>query len=347
LVNSLTTVQTSFYLSLDRHMRSLVHLSRPSNIKLFILEGVRAVCLKHQFITFCFTCLLVSLFPSWILGQEMEPRAYSRAPVGTQYLVFSYIHQKGDVLTDSSLPLRDVSVKLNSGILGYGRTFNLYGRQASVGVVVPYVLGRARGTVFEEQTEVRRSGLGDLRLRFTTNLIGGPALTRREFSTYKPRTFLGVSLTVVVPTGQYDPRRLVNIGSNRWAVKPEMGLSKPLGRWTLELAGGAWFFTKNNDFFGGAVREQKALSSFQAHLVYTLRPRMWVAMNATYYSGGRTVVNGVVNADARRNSRVGGTFSLPMTSRQSIKVALAKGVTARFGGDLTTVAVGWQYTWVE
>jgi hypothetical protein len=259
----------------------------------------------------------------------------------------SYVHQEGNVLLDSSLPLRDVSVKLNSGLLGYGRTFKLAGHQATVGVLAPYVLGRARGTVFEEQTEVRRSGLGDLRLRLAANLIGGKALAPREFASQKPQTILGASLTVVVPTGQYDPRRLVNIGSNRWAFKPEVGLSKPFGSWTVELAGGVWLFTRNNNFFGGVRREQKAMPTFQAHLIYTIRRRMWVALNATYYTGGRTTVDGVLNADTQRNSRLGGTFSLPLNNRQSIKVAWAKGMTARFGGDLNTVAVAWQYAWVQ
>jgi hypothetical protein len=143
------------------------------------------------------------------------------------------------------------------------------------------------------------------------------------------------------------PRRLVNISSNRWSFKPEVGLSKPFGRWTIEVAGGVWLFTGNNNFFGGSQREQKGLSTIQGHLIYTFRPRMWLALNATYYTGGRTVVNGVVNADTQKNSRLGGTFSLPLNSRQSVKVAWAKGVTARFGGDLNTFAAGWQYTWAR
>jgi outer membrane putative beta-barrel porin/alpha-amylase len=278
-------------------------------------------------------------------AQEMEPRAYSRAPVGSQFVVVSYAYQSGDVLLDSSLPLRDVTVKLSSGSLGYGRTFGLAGRQANVSVLVPYINGRAAGTVFEERQEVRRSGLGDVRLRFSTILKGGPALSPREFASYKPRTHVGVSLTMIAPTGQYDPRRLVNLGSNRWSFKPEVGLSKPIGRWTVELVSGVWLFTENRNFFGGSRREQKPLSSFGGHVIYTLRRRMWASINATYYTGGRTVVNGVVNADMQKNSRIGATFSLPLNQRQSFKVAYAKGLTARFGGDLNTIAFGWQYAW--
>jgi hypothetical protein len=280
-------------------------------------------------------------------GQEMEPRAYSRAPVGSQFVLLTYAYQTGDILTDSSLPLQDVRVKLSSASLAYGRTFGLAGRQANVTVLANYVRGNVSGTVFEDRQEVRRSGLGDLRVRFATNLIGGPALSTREFATFTPRTFLGASVTVVAPSGQYDLRRLVNIGSNRWAFKPEIGVSKPLGRFTVETAGGVWLFTANKNFFSTSRREQKPLASFQASVIYTLRRRMWASVNATYYTGGRTVVDGVVNPDMQRNSRLGATFSFPLTERQSIKIASAKGVTARIGGDLTTIAVGWQYTWTK
>ena len=278
-------------------------------------------------------------------AQEIEPRAYSRAPVGTQYVVLTYAYNSGDVLTDSTLPLRDVRVTFGAAAFGYGRTFGLKGRQANVGVFVPYIRGSAAGSVFEQLHEVTRSGLGDARLRFSTYLTGGPALSPQQFAAYKPRTLVGVSLTVVAPTGQYDPRRLVNLGSNRWAFKPEVGLSKPFGRWTAELAGGVWLFTPNNNFFGGSRREQKPLTSAQAHLTYTLRPRMWLAAGVTYYNGGRTVVDHVTKSDLQGNARFGATFSYPLSRHQSLKVAYARGLVARFGGDLSTVALGWQYTW--
>jgi hypothetical protein len=277
----------------------------------------------------------------------MEARSYSRAPVGHNLVLFTYAYQNGDVLFDPALPLTDVSVGINSTVVGYVHTFNLMGRQASASAAVPYVWGKVRGTVFEQEQEITRSGLGDLRMRLGVNLIGSPALGPREFAAQKPSTVLGASLTVVAPTGQYDPRRLVNLGSNRWAFKPEVGLSQPLGNWTLEAIGGVWLFAENDDFFGGSLREQKPLASFQGHVIYTFRPRMWLAANATFYTGGRTVLDGRINADFQRNSRAGLTFSLPIGPQHSIKVAWAKGVTARIGGDLNTIAVGYQYSWFK
>jgi len=179
------------------------------------------------------------------------------------------------------------------------------------------------------------------------NIVGSPAMEPKEFAAYKPRTVIGASLTVVAPTGQYDPARLVNLSSHRWAFKPEIGLSKPKGRWTLETAGGVWFFTPNDNFFGGVRREQRALLSMQGGAIYTIRPRMWASVNATYFRGGQTVVNGRVNEDRQANSRIGATYSLPLNDRQSIKVAWAKGLTTRFGGSLNTLAFAWQYTWLK
>jgi hypothetical protein len=290
---------------------------------------------------------MLALLHASISAQEMEPRAYSPAPIGAQFVVLTFAHQTGDVLLDSSLPLRDVTVGINAASMGYGRTFSLAGRQANVAVLWPYLWGTVTGTVLEDQLTVRRSGGADLRARFSMLLKGGPALELPEFAARKPRTIVGASLSIIAPTGQYDPRRLVNPGSNRWAFKPEIGISKPKGRWTIELTSGLWLFTANKNFFGGSERSQKPLASFQAHAIYTLRRRMWLSADAAYYTGGQTTVNGGVNSDRQKNSRLGATFSLPLTQRQSFKAAWAKGVTTRSGGHLNTIVLGWAYSWVK
>lgn len=291
--------------------------------------------------------LLGAVVASVAAAQEMEPRAYSPAPIGTQFILLTYGHQSGDVLLDASLPLKDVNITFNAGSVAYGRTFNLAGRQANVAVLSPYIWGTAEGTVFEDQIKVRRSGGGDVRFRFSTLLKGGAALTPKEFAERKPSTIIGASVSIVVPTGQYDPARLVNPGSNRWAFKPEIGISKPKDRWTFEVMGGAWLFTANNSFLGNSRREQKPMASVQGSVIYTLRPRMWVSGNTTFYTGGSTVINDSANADRQKNARVGATFSMPLNQRQSLKVAWAKGVTTRIGGNLNTIVIGWQYAWFK
>jgi hypothetical protein len=165
--------------------------------------------------------------------------------------------------------------------------------------------------------------------------------------THKPSTTLGMSLYVILPTGQYNPSKLINIGSNRWSFKPEIGFSHPMGKWVFEVYAGVWLFTNNNDFFGGHVREQAPLGSSQAHVSYTFLPRLWVAADYTYYWGGRTTIGGVLNADFQHNSRFGLTGAVPVAKNQSIKVAWSKGAATRLGANFTTYTIAYQFLWFD
>lgn len=291
----------------------------------------------------------VVLVAAWLAAlparsQEMEPRAFSPSPVGVEFVLAGYARSTGGILTDPSLPVDNVNATINSGVVGYGRTFSLLGHLANAGVIAPWVSGHFAGTLNGEDAEASRSGFGDVRFRFATNLIGGPALTPAEFMKRKPTTTFGFSLSVSAPTGEYHPDKLINVGTNRWAVKPEFGVSHPIGKWYLEAMAGAWFFEDNHDFFGGQLREQDPLKSVQAHVSYTLRPKLWVAFNATFYGGGRTTVNGVLKDDRQSSSRYGLTFSIPVGQSQSLKVYWNDGATTRIGSDFTTYGITWQYT---
>lgn len=284
---------------------------------------------------------------SLTIGQELEPRAYSPNPTGTNFVLLVYGRTQGDVLVDSSLPFRDVSATLNATSLLYGRTFGLFGRSATVGVGVPYAWGSVEGEVGETFTRITRSGLSDARMRLALNLLGGPALSPAEFARRRPHTSVGTSLVLQAPTGQYDGAKLINLGSNRWSLKPELGVSHPMGRLYVELYAGAWLFTTNDDFFGGQVREQDPIGAFQVHASYSFRPRLWLAADATYYTGGSTTLDGVAKDDGLSNSRIGLTAAFPLGRRQSLKVAWASGVTTRIGGDFDAFSVAWQVLWFD
>jgi hypothetical protein len=279
------------------------------------------------------------------LAQQLEPRAYSPSPVGTNFVLLQYSYQTGSVITDPALPVQNVDAKLDTLSGGYSRTFSFLGRSASAALVLPYVWAKATGEVFEEERTVTRSGQGDMVMRLSTNILGGPALTPREFARRTPETTLGASLFVSMPTGQYDGSRLINIGTNRWAFKPELGLSHPLGTWSFEVYAGAWLYTANDDFFGGNRRTQEPLFSLQGHVSYTFLPGLWLAVDGTWYSGGQTTVNGVLNQDRLQNTRFGATLAVPLGRGHSVKATWAKGATTRFGQDFTVTGLTYQYRW--
>lgn len=280
-------------------------------------------------------------------AQEMEPRAFSVSPVGTNFLIGGYARSTGGVSTDASLPITNVEAVIDSGLLGYQRTFPLAGRVASAALVVPYVSGDVRGDVEEQGRRVSRTGLGDLRLRFTANLVGGEALTPAQFAQRIPTTTLGASLTIVAPTGQYDPAHLVNISSHRWAFKPEVGLSQPIGNWFMDASAGVWLFTDNRDFFRGNVRSQDPLWTFELHGGYNFSPGLWLAADATYYTGGETSMNGTGKRDRQANTRYGVTLSVPVADGVSVKLAWANSLITRFGGRFQTIGLTLQYRWSD
>lgn len=279
-------------------------------------------------------------------AQEMEPRAYSSSPVGANFLAIAVGNTRGAILFDPTIPITDAQADLNLGSVGYARSFGLGGRQGLVAVGFSYARGDLEGQVSEEERRIGRSGLADMRLRASLNLMGPGAMTREQFATAPRKTIVGVSLTIQPPTGQYDETRLINIGTNRWAFKPEVGVSVPAGRWFLDAYASAWFFTSNDEFYpGDSTRRQEPLTSVQAHASYTFQSRAWVAFDATWYGGGEGTVDGGPPSSRQNTTRLGATASIPLPRSQSIKFAASTGASSRTGSDFDTYLVGWQFMW--
>jgi hypothetical protein len=283
-----------------------------------------------------------------VVAQDLEPRAYTPSPTGLNLLLAGTGFSTGAVLVDPSLPVEDVAATVGTLIVGAGRTFGLFGRTALFVGAVPFARVKATGRVGETTGRVSRTGLGDPRLKLSVNLLGGRALTPREFAAAARSTVIGVSVTVAPPLGAYDGIHLVNIGAHRWSFKPEVGLTHGIRKWTVEGYAGVWWFTDNNEFYPGeSVRTQQPITALQAHVSYTFKPRLWVAMDGTWYSGGTTSIDAVEKADFQRNSRLGATVSLPLTKQQSLKIAASTGATTRIGADFRTLSAAWQLSWFD
>jgi hypothetical protein len=276
-------------------------------------------------------------------AQDLEPRAYSPSPIGTTFVLVSATRSAGGIFTDTSTPITDVEATVGVLGLAMGHTFGLAGKQVLALGVVPVIWGEATGSIGEDRRSATRRGLGDIRVKLSTILAGSPAMQPAEFARAPRRTIFGASITVGAPTGQYDETKLVNLGANRWSFKPEIGMSYPAGRWTLDAYAGVWFFTANGEYYpGSATREQSPITAVQGHVSYTLGRRAWIAVNGTWYSGGQSRVDGVEKDDLQRNSRLGATLAVPIGTRQSIKIAYSAGATTRVGADFRTLTVAWQ-----
>ncbi len=290
--------------------------------------------------------LLFSL-SQWASGQDLEPRAYSPSPVGTYFAVVGFARTGGDVTLDPTVPITDIHGTFYSPVIGVGQTFDFFGRQALFTSLVPYAWGDVSGMVGEQSGSVHRSGVADIKAKLSVNLRGNPAMSPAEFARRTHRNFIiGTSFTLNAPSGQYSGKKLINIGSNRWAFKPEIGVSLPVKKFDLDLYAAAWLYTANSNFYPGeALRTQEPLTSLQAHASYTVRRGLWVAIDSTWYGGGVSTIGNGQPTQRQSNTRLGATLSVPIAKTQSIKVAYSSGVTGTIGADFNTLSIGWQHVW--
>lgn len=289
----------------------------------------------------------VVITSSSVCATDIEPRAYSNIPVGVNFLLAGYGYTKGNVTFAPSVPIENGNMEIHSTVLAYVRSLDFWGKSGKVDIIIPeaWMSGQAEFRGEAKSREI--SGFADPVFRLYVNLFGAPALSMKEFADYQQDTIIGVSLAVSPPGGQYDSQKLVNIGTNRWTIKPEIGISKAWGPLIAEFAAGVFVFTDNDKPFLANTQEQAPLYNFQGHLIYSFGKGIWGALDANYYTDGRITRDGKIADNLQQNWRVGATLSLPINKQNSIKISGNTVVHSRTGSFFDMIGITWQYRWGE
>jgi hypothetical protein len=288
--------------------------------------------------------------PETTLAQDVEPRALLPAPVGTNAVGAAFSGSFGDVLLDKTLPVEDLDGTIIGLAPSYTRYFNTFGVTTRLTATVPLVTGSWDGAVQADpttpvDTTVDRTGFGDGVLNATVFLVGAPAMTPQEFRDYRAKTVVGFNLRVKVPIGQYDPSKLINLGSNRWQVAPALALSQWIGNLSLEAYALAWLFSDNDALLGDNVLSQAPLYAFQFNVGYNFNRNLWLSAGVRQTEGGRTTLNGVERDDPTRNTRLGIVIGLPLAPQHTLKLAGTTGLWTTAGNDFNTLVAQWVYIW--
>jgi hypothetical protein len=278
---------------------------------------------------------------------DIDPRAYSNIPVGLNFHVTAYNRTMGNIAVAPTVPIKNAELGIHNAVFAYARSLDIFGYSGKVDFILPMASLYGTAEVQGEPRSRNINGFADSMARFYVNLYGAPALSMREFTNYQQDLIIGASLSVVMPTGQYNPEKLVNLGTNRWAFKPELGLSKAWGDFTAELATGAYFFTDNNQPFMGNTLKQVPIFTTQGHLIYNIAKGVWLAFDANYYIGGETIKDGKLSSETTENLRLGGTFSFPIHKQHSIKLFGSSNVYSRTNSGFDNFGIAWQYRWGE
>ena len=270
--------------------------------------------------------------------------------MGANFAGVGYAYTKADISFDPVLRIENGKMELHTWAAKYIRTFELFEKSARIDLVQAYQRGRWHGLVNDVPKSVRRGGLSDSLLRFAINVYGAPPLKGKEFAAYRAKvdveTIVGTALMVQLPTGEYKDGKLINLGTNRYTFRPQLGVVHNRGKWSMELTGEVYIYTDNNDFYNGNKLENDPFYTLQTHLVYTFHPGLWAAAGAGFGYGGQSTVNGENKNDRREN--LGWTFSFgyPITPQLGVKVGYL-GIRSQksIGQDSDSIAVAFSFFW--
>ncbi len=289
----------------------------------------------------------LALLPLAAGAQDLEPRRWSHLPEGVNFVAAAYGYTDGNIFLDPAVLIEDANAQIHTVGLGYVRSFGLFGRSARVDVVAPFSNGHWEGLNEGEFVETRRQGFGDPKVRIAINLAGSPAQTLAEFARFRPRTIVGAALEVTLPLGEYYTDRLVNLGSNRWSLRPQLGIVHNTGPWAFEATASAWFFGDNDDYQAAdRTLEQDPLYALELHAIYTFRPGLWTSLSGAYGTGARANVGSIRSPFKQVNVLWAASFGFPIDRLQGIKLAYQRGRTAEeIGVDYDRVIVAYSRMW--
>jgi len=314
------------------HFRFISHIQLNQVLNLTMTSSMRS-----------FALLLMVCWTGQSFAQDLEPRRWSHMPTGLNFAGIGIGHVEGEIFLDPVLLVEEAEFDMEAVGLAYVRSFGIAGKSARVDFSLPYRAGRWEGTIDGKQVDLRRRGLGDPRIRFSMLLYGGPARTPAEFvKSKKSNTVVGAAVALTMPFGEYSSERLINLGSNRWVVRPQLGVTHTRGKWTGELTGSVFLYGDNNEFWQDTKLESDPLWALQAHLIYTFKPGLWTSLSTAYGTGGEAKVNKVAKNNLSGNWLSALSFGFPIDRRQGIKITLLTGRTQKpTGVDIDSLAIGY------
>jgi len=274
------------------------------------------------------------------ISQDIEPRRWNPIPLGTHVLGAGYSYTSGDVFFDPLLQAEDVKIKAHSLAVSFVQPFKVGNKLGTVSMLVPFSAADWSGLLSGEPAAVNRTGFGDPRLRAS---VLGNAPELRQYRIDNPTsTSFGVSLAITLPLGEYFEDKLLNLGGNRFVIRPQVGMIHYWGSWSFELTSSVFLYTRNPDFFNDAERDQRPTFAMQSHLVKQLRGGAWLSLGAGYGLGGESLINRQPNGDFRSNLLMSASYSLLIAKRQGLKLSYIRSEALQdIGSNTNNFILSW------
>lgn len=289
--------------------------------------------------------LLTCLLTQSVYALDVEPRRWNHTPIDMNFFGLAYVNTDADIEVDPVLELEDVEMDLDIWVARYTHSFESFGKSSRIDITQTYQDGYWDGLLQGEPAQTSRHGLGDTFVRYAISLYGAPPLKADDYVAYRRsqdiETIIGAGLVIRLPTGDYYKDRLINLGQNRFVVRPQLGVQHNRGPWTFDFSAEVAFYETNNDFFDGNQLRQDPLYIFLSNVTYNFKPGLWASIGVAYDYGGETEVNGVDKDNNKRDEAWGATIAYPLSRQAGVSLSYIETRTRESTGlDSESLALG-------
>ena len=297
-------------------------------------SAARSRRLGTAILALAITCPILAL-------AQVPPRFYwkSLSDANAVPVIFQSLSGNANPMDPAHLVSANSSVDANVVVAGYAKMLPLFDRTLTLAVLEP--MGRISGntTVAGESYNQDANGFGDPMVEVGLNLIGPKAMRSiPDLLRYEPKLSLDVIVDVAFPIGDYDSNRPLNLGQNRWYGRVGTPVIYQIGPWvpgrrtTFEVLPSVWAFTDNSDYVGHNLSTDP-IFELEAHLTRDLTETLWGSLDATYFAGGKSSIDGV-GGDPLHNLGVGFTLGYQITDNLSFTAGYMATVNDNGPNDL-------------
>lgn len=275
-------------------------------------------------------CILILLVLPPSVFADNDVRDYVPLPPGTMLMALYYNYTSAtDLYRDGDKISGDANLDANIGIIRPVYYTKIGPFTIDPQAIIPFgaqsLDGEAVGGV-----EIKSSGLADPIIAATLWFLNDP----------ESKTWLGFTPFITLPLGEYDNNKGINLGTNRYAFKAEVGFVKGFGNLMLDLTANAEFYTDNDDFTpAGLTLEQDPLYILEGHLSYNFTPSFFASADYFYHNGGETSVDGIDQGDEEQDHSAGCTLGYMVTPSSQLLFKYKQDLEVENGLKTSTIGM--------
>ena len=217
-----------------------------------------------------------------------------KAPIGSFYAAqISYLYvDKGDKYTHGVKKSDSSNINQNAMLLRLGHAFEI--NQTPAYIYAQSSFNHMENKDLPGSPNANSNGIGDTTIAFAL----WPYANREKDE------YFGVAGYVLLPTGDYDRNRTINIGSNIYQGAIQAGYQKRLSsnvNWMIALD--TVLSGDNNQYLGNYKLEKDPLYNFQTGLQYVFNSTYSMSLGYFYTVGAESTLDGVDRGDITKIHR--------------------------------------------